>query len=338
MTLSDAALDRLRAVVDEPDLTGTRYDVIELLGRGGMGAVWRVVDRELEREVALKVLFEPVGEAASGASAATLSPSAEAWAARLRDEAKVLATLEHPGIVPVHDAGTLADGRVFYAMKLVRGPRLDQLVRAGLAESERFRIFARICEAVAFAHARGVLHRDLKPQNIMVGEFGEVLVLDWGLALRGRTDQGARAEEAARTEPAASAVKAEEAAGERRVVGTTGFMAPEQQRGGAIDVRADVYSLGKLLAATWSTPPGRPFAAIVALATREQAEERYRTVLELAADVARLQLGEAVRALPESWRERLARNYRRYRAACWLIGTYLVLRVAFELARPYLHR
>ena len=88
---------------------------------------------------------------------------------------------EHPGIVPVHDAGTLADGRVFYAMKFVEGERLDALAKRMDTLFDRLRIFQRICEAVAFAHARGILHRDLKPENIMVGPFGEVLVMDWGV-------------------------------------------------------------------------------------------------------------------------------------------------------------
>ena len=106
---------------------------------------------------------------------------------RLMREARVLARLEHPGIVPVHDVGTLADGRVFYTMKFVEGQRLDKLIEGVESVQDRLRLFLRICEAVAFAHARGVLHRDLKPANVMVGPFGEVLVMDWGLAkiLRG---------------------------------------------------------------------------------------------------------------------------------------------------------
>ena len=102
--------------------------------------------------------------------------------ARLRTEAQVLARLEHPGLVPVHDIGSLPDGRLFYAMKLVRGRRLDEHVRDLPSRAARLRLLEKICEAVAFAHAHGVIHRDLKPQNVMVGPFGEVLVLDWGVA------------------------------------------------------------------------------------------------------------------------------------------------------------
>ena len=94
----------------------------------------------------------------------------------------MIAGLEHPGIVPIHDVGTLPDGRVYYVMKLVQGRRLDQFCAGEPDVIARLRVFECICETVAFAHARGVLHRDLKPQNIMVGSFGEVLVLDWGIA------------------------------------------------------------------------------------------------------------------------------------------------------------
>src|SRR5260370_4356564 len=104
------------------------------------------------------------------------------FANRLVRKARVLAALEHPGIVPVHDVGTLADGRVFYAMKFVEGQRLDKYIESVASAPDRLRIFLRICDAVAFAHARGVLHRDLKPANVMVGPLGERLVLDWGLA------------------------------------------------------------------------------------------------------------------------------------------------------------
>src|ERR1700730_18563783 len=166
--LSDKALDRLRDAADLPNLAGTRYSLIERVARGGMGVVYAAQDEKLGRRGALKVLDTP-------------DRGAE-MARRLIREAQVLARLEHPGIVPVHDVGTLEDGRVFYTMKFVEGQRLDKYVPSVESGSDRLRMFLRICDAVAFAHARGVLHRDLKPANVMVGPFGEVLVLDWGLA------------------------------------------------------------------------------------------------------------------------------------------------------------
>jgi serine/threonine protein kinase len=165
--ISDAALRHLREMADLPDLTGTPYEILETLGRGGMGTVYLALDRRLDREVALKVAQLPEGGGEE--------------VERLLREARVLARLEHPGIVPVHDAGLLPDGRAFYVMKRVRGLRLDEHAR-GILLPERLRAFERVCEAVAFAHAHGVIHRDLKPENVMVGPFGEVLVLDWGVA------------------------------------------------------------------------------------------------------------------------------------------------------------
>ena len=294
----DAALEHLRSVIDRPDLEGTRYELIEVAGRGGMGTVWRARDLRLEREVALKVLSEPD------------ETLAREFAARLLAEAKILARLEHPCIVPVHDVGVLNDGRAFACMKLVRGKRLDEILDAETSEGERFSIFVRVGEAVAFAHSRGVLHLDLKPANIMVGEFGEVLVLDWGLA------------QVERETLAASNVRA----------GTQGFMSPEQQRGDSgIDARADVFALGRIFALLELR--GRELAAIAAKASAERAVERYSSVLELLADVARFQAGEEVSALPGNWLRKLARFQRKYRAAIWLVAAYAVMRVAFELFR-----
>ena len=151
--LSDSALERLRAAADAPDLTGTRYRLLGKLGQGGMGGVFRVEDSTLEREVALKVI----------------NVDDPGLSARLLQEARVIAKLEHSGIVPVHDAGTLPDGRPYYTMKLVQGNRLDELAKDQGGMADRVRMFLRICEPVAFAHAHGVLHRDLKPANIMIG-------------------------------------------------------------------------------------------------------------------------------------------------------------------------
>src|SRR5947209_16850963 len=172
--LSDQALKRLRDGAEMPDLAGTRYRLLERIARGGMGVVYTAEDENLRRRVALKVLDIP------GTDGDLRN--------RLIREARVLATLEHPGIVPVHDVGTLADGRVFYTMKFVEGNRLDKFIAAVNSVPDRLRLFLRICDPVGFAHALGVVHRDLKPANIMVGSFGEVLVMDWGLAKILRSD------------------------------------------------------------------------------------------------------------------------------------------------------
>src|SRR6202030_4106377 len=144
--LSDKAVNCLRQNAGLPDLSGTRYQLLERVARGGMGTVYAARDETLDRRVALKVLDVPIGDGD--------------LARRLNREARVLALLEHPGIGPVHDVGTLSDGRVFYTMKFVEGQRLDKYIEAVTSLPDRLRLFLRICDAVAFAHARGVLHRD----------------------------------------------------------------------------------------------------------------------------------------------------------------------------------
>jgi len=148
---------------------------------------------------------------------------------RLRQEAKVLARLEHPGIVPVHDAGLLDDGRWFYVMKLVRGETLTDHAASLEHEAARLVVFERVAETVAFARAAGIVHRDLKPSNVMVGQFGEVLVLDWGVArVLARMDRdGGPAARAPDHQPDGAG---DGTSGGTRM-GTAGFMAPEQAQG-----------------------------------------------------------------------------------------------------------
>jgi serine/threonine protein kinase len=273
-----------------PDFSDTRYEIGEEIGRGGMGIVFRGRDRELEREVAIKVTR---------------------WSGvdvdRLRDEARVLAALDHPGIVPVHDAGRLPDGRAYYVMALVRGERFDaRAERVTLAD--RLRLFDRVCDTVAFAHARGVIHRDLKPANIMVGPFSDVRVLDWGLARLG-SDPGRPV---------------------THIAGTEGYMAPEQARGLA-DERSDVYALGTILGGLGAGTRFRPLHAIVTRAMAEDPANRYPDVESLAADVRRFVDGRAVDAYREPALERIARIGRTYRTPIALVLAYLAMRIVLLL-------
>jgi len=317
--LSDQALANLRDAAASPDLAGTRYRLLGPLGRGGMGAVFLVEDAELGRKVALKILDLP--------------DSSGDLAGRLIREARILARLEHPGIVPVHDVGTLPDGRVYYTMKFVEGQRLDE--HAGrLSLPERLRMFERICEAVAFAHDRGVLHRDLKPGNIMVGPFGEVLVLDWGVAKLVRP-AGPETVTSASEAPASILPPAAADTAHGSVLGTPGYMAPEQARGEVerLDGRADVYSLGAILqfliagseAAREEAP--RALAAICAKAMASEAAARYASAEELAAEVRRYLDGLSVVAYPEPAWHHAWRWINRNRAWILLVLAYLVLRM-----------
>ncbi|HET6900724.1 MAG TPA: serine/threonine-protein kinase [Vicinamibacteria bacterium] len=313
MSLSDATIARLAEVMEAPDLAGTRYELRGRVGRGGMGTVWRAFDRELGREVALKVMNGPDPR-----------PGGEA---RLRTEAQVLARLEHPGLVPVHDLGTLPDGRLFYAMKLVRGRRLDEHARDLVSAAARLRVFERICEAVAFAHAHGVIHRDLKPQNVMVGPFGEVLVLDWGVA-KVLADAEPPAVPAV-DPPAGRAVDVDAATltAAGTVLGTPGYMAPEQARGeSAVGVAADVYALGALLSFLAGEDPPRALAAVIARARAPRPEDRYASVTALQEDVARFLSDLPVSAYAERPLERARRLALKYRTPLVLVLAYLVMR------------
>lgn len=347
-SLSDAAVRHLQRTLDRPD-AGERYVLGDEIGRGGMGVVYVAHDRELGRDVALKVL------AFEGDS----TPLAE----RLAREARVLARLEHPGIVAVHDVGRLADGRPFYVMRLVRGSNLAQQA-ATRGRGELLRLFLQVCDAVAFAHARGVIHRDLTPRNVMVGEFGEVLVVDWGVARLLATPGTAGTE--AMVTPSASATGAgdgEETSegagngdrmpdhdGDRThdgvVIGTPGYMPPEQALGAAreADQRADVFGLGAILRDIVRAPPSsggehaagdvpRPLAAIVARATAPSPSDRYPSASALAADVRRWLDSERVEAYRESVLERAARLYARNRPLIWLLVTYAVVRATILLWR-----
>ena len=262
MDLSDSVLDHLRSVAALPDLTGTRYEIESEIGRGGLGVVYRAHDRELERPVALKVLDSA-----------------------LAGEAQLIAGLEHPAIVPVYETGTLPDGRAFYAMKLVTGARLDRYLAGSPSLSDRLRILRRVGEALGFAHSQGVIHRDLKPQNVMVGEFGEVYLMDWGV---------------------------------EAVTGTPAFRAPEPR----LDRRSDIYSLGAMLEFMLPAPAPPALRAIAGKAKSIDPAARYPDVPAFLADLDRFQTGLAVLAWREPLSYRLRRFGSRNAVLLWLLAAY----------------
>ena len=271
--LSDAVLRHLREVVDLPDLTGTRYQLEEEIGRGGLGVVYASRDTELDRRVAIKVMDA-------------------AWAG----EARLIARLEHPGIVPVYEAGTLPDGRAFYAMKLVAGARADRYVAGNPSLGERLRVVERVGEALAYGHSCGVLHRDLKPQNVMVGRFGEVYVMDWGV---------------------------------EGVAGTPAFRAPETP----LDERSDVYALGALVRFVLPGDAPPALGAIAAKAMRQRPQDRYPDVASVLRDIERFQDGLAVEAYAESPWQRVRRVARRNEVLLWLLAAYAVVKFLLFFVR-----
>ncbi len=236
---------------------GARYALGALIGRGGMGEVRLARDERVGREVAIKSLT------VAGA------PSPEAVARFLR-EARVQGRLDHPAIVPVHDLGFDAHGVPYFAMKRLAGLTLSELIaRQAAGDAEVLRrwprrtLLARLVDlghAIEFAHSRGVVHRDLKPHNVMLGDFGEVYVLDWGIAKIGEDEAPAGGGGIQRSDldTLDSVIGATEAGA---VLGTPGYMPPEQARGGAIDHRVDVFALGAILFEILALEPLQPRGA-----------------------------------------------------------------------------
>ena len=214
-------------VVDDPTTISGVYALGEVIGRGGMGEVLLAHDRRIGRDVALKRLR-------------TGSPSEDDVARFLR-EARIQARLDHPAIVPVYELGRDPTGRPYFTMKRLAGVTLAELLVSSAATRQRLlRAFADLCRAVDFAHSRGVVHRDLKPANIVLGEFGDVYVLDWGVA----RVVGDAAEDVVVT---ADIDTLEGSAPAGQVLGTPGYMAPEQFHDPDVGRPADVYSLGTIL-------------------------------------------------------------------------------------------
>ena len=298
-----------------------RFRTVGELGRGGMGRVADAYDRALGRSVAIKHMLS----------------DASVDLSRFEREARITARLEHPGIVPIHDAGRGPDGTPFYVMRRVDGRPLDGLV-AGKTLAERLALIPNIlaaCDAAAYAHARKIVHRDIKPTNILVGPFGETLLIDWGLA-RAIDDADAPAGGIAPSDPQLTRAGT--------VAGTPGFMAPEQARGEAVDARADVFALGATLfyvlagqqpyggvsatemvglagegrAPAWHLVPRdvpRDLRAIAMKAMAGAADARYPDAGALAADLRRFVTGNLVGAYEYGALARVARFVRRHRAA-----------------------
>ena len=257
---SDFSSDVVRRLANRPGSFG-RYQIKGEFERGGMGAILRVWDEDLRRHLAMKVMLGKADPEAPGAS-----PKMNTRAlGRFLEEAQVTGQLDHPGIVPVHELGLTPEGRMYFTMKLVKGRTLRQILgllakdEEGWTQTRTLHVVLKVCEAVSYAHAKNVIHRDLKPANIMVGRYGEVYVMDWGLAkIIGRKDEK---DVRIREEPDATELRPE---GQEKVevdpeiplytmdgdvVGTPAYMSPEQADGriDELSPQSDIYSIGALL-------------------------------------------------------------------------------------------
>jgi serine/threonine protein kinase len=272
------------------------------IGHGGMGRVFTGRDLRLSRPVAIKTLREPSGAAL----------------ARFEQEILLAARLQHPGIVSVYDAGFLPTGEPFLVMKQVLGRSFDRVIADAESLTDRQALLPHlvaVADALAYAHDQGIVHRDLKPSNIIVGAFGETVVLDWGLAKDLRATAPAVAGGSAL--PVLSGQTQQGA-----ILGTPAYMAPEQAAGQAVDARADVYALGAIMYQTLTgLPPAldgaggfAPLArlephlpdnllAIVNQAMAAKTTERYASAFELGEDLRRFLAGQRVLARsPSPWR------------------------------------
>jgi serine/threonine-protein kinase len=334
----DANPDRTSSyAVGAPTSDGQRFRILRPHAQGGLGAVFVALDGELHREVALKQILDRHAD----------DPTSRA---RFVLEAEITGGLEHPGIVPVYGLGMYADGRPYYAMRFIKGDSLKEAIerfhadealkhdpgRRALELRKLLRRFLDVCNAIGYAHSRGVLHRDLKPGNVIVGKHGETLVVDWGLAkARGRADGDEPAEERPLT-PSPASGSAETLPGQ--VLGTPAYMSPEQASGDpeALGAASDVYSLGATLYCLLTgrapfkgdigsvlravrrgafPPPrasdpsvDRALEAICLKAMALRPPDRYASARALSEDVERWLADEPVSA----WREPLPRRARRW--------------------------
>ena len=346
--------------------TQAHFHLNEETGQGGMGQVWLARDVDLNRHVAIKTLKEKFGRNQDAV-------------ARLLREAQITGQLEHPNVIRVYELATgSSNQRPYFSMQLVRGKRtlkavIQEYHAACLAGPENpleFRrlldAFVAICQALGYAHSRGVLHRDLKPQNVMIGRYGEAIVIDWGLAkFEAELEPNVTVSQIVITE----AGQVEETKS-GQVLGTPGYMPPEQAAGqlDQIDVRSDIYGLGAILydILTGHSPhhdkrgkemldqiteqpspiarqrdPRIPAAldAICSKAIAKKREDRYQKALDLADDVRSWLAGEPVSAYPEPWPDRLLRWLRKHRAAATSAALILfVIAVTASIAAVTINR
>lgn len=364
-TLLSLAPSRATGQAETPQLNtpAERYQILREHARGGMGRILIAVDKVVGREVALKELLPFHGQ--SGSTPGTpMSDTSATAAARFLREATVTGQLEHPNIVPVYEIGQREDGSLYYTMKFVKGRTLATRLRAirndvDLTDQEKLLerlklldAFVDVCNAIAFSHSRGVIHRDIKPANIMLGDFGEALVLDWGLARVKGSQEVARKSDLETNAAADITLEGE-------VMGTPAYMPPEQAAGklDQVDERSDVYSLGavlfeivcgeppyrgktakQVLSSVLSEQPRRvtdlspdappELAALVTRALLRDPGQRFQSARELAEQVQAYRDGRMVSAYTYSAVELVKRFVAKNRAAVSVTVLALLLLIA----------
>ena len=325
-----------RSSLASDGMVGSRFQILGPLAEGGLGVVSVALDAELDRDVALKEIQQRFASRREARE-------------RFVREAMINGRLEHPGIVPVYSFGNRPDGRPYYAMRLVEGVNLKDAIDAlhgrEQLDTRQFELrklldrFRGVCEAVAYAHSRGVVHRDVKPQNILLGPFGETFLIDWGLAKW--------------TEPPAQSEHGPEEPQDGSVAGTPPYMSPEQVDGRQelVGPTSDVYGLGATLYHMLTGEPPfqggitavltkvrrgefprprtlgahipRALEAICLKAMALRPADRYASAVDLADDIARWQADEPVAAWSEPWSLRALRWIKRHRA--WAFAFVLAL-------------
>ena len=335
-----------------------RYTILRVHEKGGLGRVSIALDEELQREIALKEILPSFADNEENRT-------------RFVREAEITGALEHPGVVPVYSLGQFADGRPYYAMRFIRGINLQMAIddyhqqagsrpKIAVGESQlRFRgLIAKIihvCQAIDYAHSRGVIHRDLKPSNVMLGDYGETLVVDWGLAKT--LDEDAFSTDVSMAPPIQSSQRASSTSTQMgRVVGTPAYMSPEQAAGrlAAHGPPSDIYSLGATLYQLLTGKPPfkgseehvlgnvqlgrfprpreinphapRPLEAICLKAMSRLPDERYLSAREMAHDLERFMANERVKAYAEPLHARAGRWIRNHKPL--VISSALALTVA----------
>ncbi len=329
-----------------PVIPHGHYKSDKEIARGGMGRIVAAEDQRLGRAVALKELIDPGPEGMG----------------RFQREALITARLQHPNIVPVYEAGQWPTGEPFFAMKMVQGRPLDQVIADAKTLEDRLALLPRIVgavDAIAYAHSRRVIHRDLKPANVLIGEYGETVVIDWGLAKDLDATDGMESGERAprsvseKKERSTTSTQSSTLTIAGAVMGTPAYMAPEQARGEPLDERADVFSLGAMLYHLLAgVPPynartatdviaaaalGRvvplverekraplDLVAIVNRAMAQEQSDRYRNAGELAEELRRFLTGQLVGAHHYTAFQKAARFVKKHRAAVTISALSLV--------------